>query len=87
VAPAEAAQALEVVAPFEEHDLMAGLDERAEVTGEVGEVPRGEAEAGDRIAAVTVVAGRDQQPRRLPGGDQRGQHVLDGGAVDVAGGA
>ena len=50
-------------------------------------VAGGETELGDRVVAVTVEAGGDDQPRRLERRDARRDHVVDRAQVDVAGGA
>ena len=55
--------------------------------GEVGVVAGGQAEVGERIGPVGVEAGRDEQPGRVEGRREGRHHLVDPGAVGVAGGA
>src|SRR5690606_8806259 len=65
-------------------DAPSRLDEALQLPGEVGVVARRELQPGERIAAVGVEPGRQDQPRRLPLLDDGTQHLVDGEAVRVS---
>ena len=52
---------------------------------EGGEVAGAETEIGERVGAVGIEAGRDQQPRRREAVDDRGDDLVERPQVDVAG--
>ena len=57
------------------------------VGGEVGVVARRQAEVGDRVGAVGVEAGREEQPGGVERRRERGEDLVDPGPERVAGGA
>ena len=81
-------QGLEVVAALEEREPAARAGPaRAARRSRSADVAGRQPEVGERIGAVGVEAGREEQPRRGEAVRERRDHLVDRGAVRVAGGA
>ena len=79
-------QRVEVVAALEHDDPPAGRDEVEDPSRQRRVVAGGQPEVGDRVVAVGVEAGGDEQPGRGEALDERGDDLVERRQVDVAGG-
>ena len=82
--PGRHRQRVEVVTALEHHDGSPGRHERLQADREVGEVGGGQFETGERIVAVGVEAGGDEQPVGAMRLDDRGDEFVERLAIHVA---